>query len=274
MAEFDAVDQVINLTLPNGQMEPVSLAEVDFNTTKIVIRCTGYGVEIGASLVMLAVIFTMTPKTKFWRFPTYLNIVALCNNVIRVILLAIYFDSSWVTFYALYSGDYNYVTHTDYANSVASTAMTVPQNILMMAALMLQAWSMIKLWPNAYRLAILVWSLVMVLLEIGFMGASAAYQIIQLGLPPAEGYELIIRYVWVRYCFLGLEVTCICWFCALFMSKLIVHLWKNRSFLPTTKGLGAMDALVMTNGVLMLIPGMLFYSFSARHIVTLLRKKI
>ncbi|PSR97616.1 fungal pheromone mating factor STE2 GPCR-domain-containing protein [Coniella lustricola] len=233
----------------------------------MVVRCTGYGVEIGASIVMLAVILTMTPKTKFWRFPTYLNIASICNNIVRVVLLAVYFDSSWVTFYALYGDDYSYVTRTDYATSIASTALTIPQNILMMAALMLQAWSMIKLWPDKYRFAVLIWSFLMVLLEIGFMAASAANQIIQLGLPPAEGYALIMKSVWIRYCFLGFEVACICWFCALFISKLVVHLWQNRSFLPTAKGLGAMDALVMTNGVLMLIPvffASLQYSWSVR----------
>ncbi|KAF3760965.1 hypothetical protein M406DRAFT_26133, partial [Cryphonectria parasitica EP155] len=214
----------------------------------------GYGVEIGASLVMLAVILTMTPKTKFWRFPTYLNIAGLCNNVIRVILLAVYFDSSWVTFYAMYSNDFRFVTRADYANSIASSVMTIPQNIMMMGALIFQAWSMIKLWPHSYKWSILVFSVVMVLLEIGFMGASTAYQIIQLEVSPTEGLKLIIKYAWVRYCFLGFEVACICWFCFLFICKLATHLWKNRSFLPTTKGLGAMDALVMTNGVLMLIP--------------------
>ncbi|KAJ1299708.1 hypothetical protein OPQ81_005034 [Rhizoctonia solani] len=220
------VDQAVNLTLSGGQVEPVPLAVVDMTTSVMVTKCTGYGVEIGASVVMLAVILTMTPRTKFWRFPTYLNIAGLCNNIIRVILLAVYFDSSWVTFYAMYSNDFSFVSRTDYANSITSSVMTIPQNIMMMWALILQAWSMIKLWPDSYKWAILIFS----------------YQIIQLEVSPAEGYELIIKYAWVRYCFLGLEVACICWFCFLFMCKLVTHLWKNRSFLPNTKGLGAMDA--------------------------------
>lgn len=266
------VDQVISLALPNGQRMPLPLAEVDSNNSIMIVKCTGYGVEIGASLVMLAVIMTMTPKTKFWRFPTFLNIAALCTNVVRVILYLVYFNSSWVTFYALYSGDYSYVTRTDYANSVASTAMTIPQNIMMMWALILQAWAMIRFWPKAYRWGIFIWSIVLVLLEIGFMGASAAYQIIQLGMPSEQGYALIMKYVWVRYSFLGFEVACICWFCFLFICKLVTHLWKNRSFLPTTKGLGAMDALVMANGVLMLIPGKFTHTSPAKlsHIRTLL----
>lgn len=248
-------EQSVNLTLLGGEMAAIPLRLVDNNAAIIVVKSIAYGVEMGASVVMLAVILTMTPKTKFWRFPTYLNIAALCNNIIRVLLLAIYFESSWVSFYALYSGDYEYVTGTDLANTVAATVLTIPQNSMMMLALVLQAWVMVKLWPEMYKLAIIFISVVLVLVEIGFMGASAAYQIMQMYMTEAEASKLIMDHMWVRYCFLGLEVTCISWFCFLFMGKLVAHMWKNRSFLPTTKGLGAMDTLIMTNGVLMAIPG-------------------
>lgn len=260
LAMANPVEQSVSLTMSNGEVIPVPLALVDDNTVTMVVKSIAYGVEMGASVVMLAVILTMTPKTKFWRFPTYLNIASLCNNIIRVLLLAIYFESSWVSFYTLYSGDDDYVTSAALANTVAATVLTVPQNIMMMLALVLQAWVMVRLWPQAYKWAIICLSVVLVLLETGFMGASEAYQIMQMYMTEAEARRLIIDHMWVRYCFLGFEVACISWFCFLFISKLVTHLWTSRTFLPTTKGLGAMDVLVMTNGVLMLIPGTLFHS--------------
>lgn len=262
-AMADPVGQIIMLTLPNGQAEPVPLSVVDNSNNIMIVTSIGYGVEIGASLVMLAAILTMTPKTKFWRLSTYLNIASLCNNIIRVVLLATYFNSSYVAFYALYSHDYSHITSTDRATTVASTAMTVPQNVLVMSALTLQAWAMVRLWPRAYKWVIFAMSVILVLLEIGFMAAAEAYQIMQLSVDFAVGHELVVQHLWVRYGFLGLEVTCICWFCFLFICKLLTHLWTSRSFLPKTKGLGAMDALVMTNGVLMLIPGKFFKQYTS-----------
>lgn len=254
----DLVNQTVQLSLsPPGTKAFVPLSMIDQNNRIMIVQTIGYGVEIGASIMMLAIIMVMTPKTKFWRFSTYLNIASLCNNIIRLVLLVIYFESTWVGFYTLYSGDYSFVTKTDLNNSIASTVMGIPQNIMIMSALILQAWTMVRFWAQAYKWCIVLVSVVLVVLEIGFMGASQAYQIVTMYLSLEDAYELIINTAWVRYSYLGLEVSCICWFCFLFIAKLATHLWKNRSFLPTTKGLGAMDALVMTNGVLMLIPGML-----------------
>lgn len=247
------VDQMINITLPNGSKEPIPLSVIDANNALFSCRSIGYGAEVGASIVMLAVILTMTPKTKFWRFITFLNMAALCNNIIRVILLSVYFQSSWATIYTLYSGDLTYVTRADVATTVTSTVLSIPQNIMIMTALITQAWAMVKLWPAAFKWSIFCVSLVLVTLEIGFMAATEAYQITyEL---PWESPAIMLSHQWVRYGFLALEVICICWFCFLFNFKLVVHLYRNRGFLAQNKGLSAMDALVMTNGVLMLIPG-------------------
>lgn len=251
-------NQTIQLIMsPTGSKTFIPLSVVDQNNKTIVVQTIGYGAEIGASIIMLAIILVMTPKTKFWRFSTYLNIASLCNNIVRLILLVIYFESSWVGFYTLYSGDYSFVSKTDFNTSIASTVMGVPQNVMIMSALIIQAWAMMRFWPRAYKWCIILVSVVLVLLEIGFMGAAQTYQIMTLYFSREQSYDIITRTAWVRYSYLGSEVGCICWFCFLFIAKLAMHLWKNRSFLPTTKGLGAMDALVMTNGVLMLIPGTL-----------------
>ncbi|KUI56701.1 hypothetical protein VP1G_03984 [Cytospora mali] len=247
------LNQAINLTMPDGSQIPIPLSAVDLNQKIIISRTVGYSVELGASIVMLAVILAMTPKTKFWRASTFINVASLSNNIIRTILLAIYFESSWQRFYVLYSGDTSSVTSGDFRNSVASVVVSIPQNLLMMAALMLQAWSMVKLWPDLYKLGILAFSLILSLAEIGFMVATQVYQI-RAFYPGYDQWNYLIEHMWIRYTFLGLEVSSICWFCCMFILKLIVHMWTNRSFLPSAKGLAAMDVLVMTNGVLMLIP--------------------
>ncbi|KAK4098415.1 hypothetical protein N658DRAFT_488474 [Parathielavia hyrcaniae] len=58
----------------------------------------------------------------------------------------------------------------------------------------------------------------------------------------------------VKQGYLGCITASICWFCFLFNIRLVMHMWTNRSILPSLKGLKAMDVLVITNGMLMFVP--------------------
>lgn len=256
MAVEDLLNQNITITGPDGLPIDIPLTEVDANSQYIVANTIGYSVEFGASLVMLGVLFAMTPRSKFWRLASYINVAALFNNLVRTILLAVYFESSWMRFYVIYSGDNTPVTDGDFRNSVCSVVFSIPQNFLMMAALMLQAWAMVKLWPDIYKWGILAFSGVLSLAEVAFMLVAQADQIRSI-YPGYDHYEYLTHRLWLRYIWLALELACVCWFCFMFILRLVTHMWTNRSFLPSTNGLAAMDVLVMTNGVLMLIPGRL-----------------
>lgn len=254
MGMLDPLNQNITFTTPDGTLMVVSLTAIDANHAYIVGKTIGYSVEFGASLMMLGVLLAMTPKSKFWRLASYINVAALINNMVRTMLLAIFFESSWIRFYVLYSGDISHVTQTDFRNSLCSIVFSIPQNFLMMAALMLQAWAMVKLWPSFYKWGILVFSGLLSLAELAFMLVAQTDQIRSL-FPDYDPYDFLHRRLWLRYIWLALELACICWFCFMFILRLVAHMWQNRSFLPSTKGVAAMDVLVMTNGVLMLVPG-------------------
>lgn len=254
LAMEDPLHQNITLTMPDGSGMLISLAEIDWNQSYIVGKTIDYAVEFGASLMMLIVLLALTPRSKLWRPTSLVNIAALINNLPRTILLAIYFESSWTQFYVLYGGDPRFVTDADFRNSVASVAFVIPQNLLMMAALMLQAWAMVTLWSRPYKWGILVVSALLSLAEVSFMLAVQSDQI-RSYYPGYDPSVYLPRRLFLRYVYLALELTCICWFCFIFILRLGMHMVQNRSFLPSTKGVAAMDMLVMTNGVLMLIPG-------------------
>ncbi|POS71570.1 pheromone receptor [Diaporthe helianthi] len=253
LAMQDPLHQNITLTLADGTGMLISLAEIDWNQTYIVGKTIDYAVEFGASLMMLIVLLALAPKSKLLRLASFINLAALINNLVRTILLAIYFESSWTQFYVLYGGDVRFVSQTDFRNSVCSSAFVIPQNLLMMAALMLQAWAMVKMWSRPYKWGILVFSGLLSLAEVAFMLASLSDQIRAL-YPDYDPSEYLNRRLFLRYVYLGLELASICWFCFIFNLRLVMHMVQNRSFLPSTKGVAAMDMLVMTNGVLMLIP--------------------
>lgn len=254
MGMDDPLNQNITFTMPDGTLMAISLTDIDANNAYVVGRVISYSVEFGASLMMLGVLLAATPRSKFWRLASYINVAALCNNMVRTILLALFYRSSWVRFYVLYSGDTSSVSDVDFRNSLCSIVFSIPQNFLMMAALMLQAWAMVKLWPNLYKWGILAFSGVLSLAELAFMLVAQTDQIRSL-FPDYDPSEFLRQRLWLRITWLALEIASICWFCLMFILRLVMHMWQNRSFLPSTKGVAAMDVLVMTNGVLMLVPG-------------------
>lgn len=251
VAIADPGKQIIAMFFANGTQFLVPVADIDYFEYQRSTRAISYGSEIGASFMMLLVVLTMTPKTKFWRLPSYINIVSLSVNVIRTILLSMYFGSNWLMLYVMFAGDERDVTPSDYHVSVTATIFAIPQAVLVHSALMLQAWAMVKLWPDAQKWFALLISGLLTFVTIGFVVASQVIQIKSI----YDYYLDLTNFQWIRQAALNLHVSSVCWFCFLFNLRLVIHLWTNRSFLPSSKGLSAMDILVMTNGILMLVPG-------------------
>lgn len=230
-----------NITIP--------LAAVDMRWNIGASAAISYGSQIGACFIMLVVLLTMTPKHRFKRVPTIVHTLALLINLIRMVLLSLYYPSSWFELYTQMTGDTRFVHQVDFNISVAATIMGVPVTILLELALFLQAWSMVQLWPTLAKVPTIILSLLLVLTTIAF---NITITVVQTNFI-LYGERLL---PWVRMTFLALVCTSITWFCFLFNSRLVMHMWSNRTILPSLKGLQAMDVLVITNGFLMIVPGM------------------
>lgn len=249
---FDPYTQVFSLLGPDGVTEiPVSVAQVDALFLGGTSTQVNYGSQIGATFIMLLVVLTMTPRRRFTRVPTIINIASLVVNLIRCVLLSLFFTSSWIEFYALMSGDTSRVAQRDYNISVVATVFNIPVVILIQLALAVQAWSMIQLWPAMYKWGSVIISAAIVVATIGFKFASAILQ--SRGI---VGNVDLPSVLWVRKTDLVLSMTSISWFCFLFVVRLIIHMWIHRTILPPVRGLSAMEVLVMTNGILMFVPGL------------------
>lgn len=245
---FDVHTQVFTLTGPDGITQfPVPVDVVDAVYSESFVLSINYGSQIGASFVMLLVFLLMTPRTKFTRTPTLINIAALVTNTIRCALLSWYRTSSFFEFYALWSGDYSAVPWGDYCTGVAATVFTIPVIILIEAALVHQAWAMIQLWRGIYKYTAAIISVFVMLLSIGFKFADSIIQ-------AAVVLNGTGQVLWVRKTDLAFSTASICWLCFLFNIRLAMHMWTHRSILPSVKGMSAMEILVVTNGVLMLVP--------------------
>ncbi|KAL2129963.1 hypothetical protein VTI74DRAFT_7068 [Chaetomium olivicolor] len=248
----DPANQTLFILTADGRPMPVNTLDItdayrDASSISIL-----YGTQIGACIMMLTVVLVMTPKFRLRQAPTIISILALSLNIIRMVLLAIFFVSPFMNVYALFTGDYErIVSAIDMSNSVAATTMSIPMTMLILAALFFQAWSMIRLWPGIYKIPLTSLSLILVLMAVVFNFLTTTQQ------AQAQLHTVNLKQeVWVRKMYLALITASICWFCFLFNIRLVMHMWTNRSILPSLKGLKAMDVLVITNGILMFIPAL------------------
>ncbi|KAK4033260.1 hypothetical protein C8A01DRAFT_40296 [Parachaetomium inaequale] len=247
---FDPLNQTSFLLYSDG------FHQISFNTyaiTQLYVQATSlsilYGTQIGACLMMLAVVLGMTPRARFRRLPTLISVAALALNTARMVLLAVFFTTAWVDLYVIVAQDASAVPRSDFNLSAAATVLSVPITMLILSALFVQAWSMLRLWPLLWKLPAAGLSLVLVLLTLAFNMATTILQ--ARAILYADISEIPI---WIRPTYLGLITASVCWFCFLFNVRLVMHMWTNRSILPSLKGLKAMDVLVITNGILMFFP--------------------
>lgn len=231
-----------------GQLVNVTIAMVDEMNRLMISSAVNYATQIGATFIMLAIMLLMTPRRRFKRLPTIISLLALLLNLIRVVMLTLFYPSHFTDFYVLYSGDWTFVPQSDMHITVAATVLSIPVTVLLLSALMVQAWSMMQLWEPLWRALVVSIS---ALLTVGTVILSFVNCIFQVKniiyLDPFPPY-------WVRKLYLAMTTGSISWFTFLFMIRLIMHMWTNRSILPSMKGLKPMDVLIITNSILMLVP--------------------
>jgi Fungal pheromone mating factor STE2 GPCR. len=249
---FNGRNQPITIIGPDGSTEIViPLSSFNYFHTAATSLSILYGTQLGACLIMLAVVLGMTPHKRLRRLSTVISILSLLLNSVRTLLFSLYFTSSWSDFYVIFTGDRSTVKQVDRNMSITATCLSIPMTVLIEAALIVQASLMIQLWQTFWKVAAMMLSVALVLTTIGFNLVQTVFQV-----RAALVVMDLVPYTWIRKTYVGLFTSSICWFCFLFNVRLIMHMWTNRSILPSMKGLKAMDVLVITNGVLMFIPGM------------------
>jgi pheromone alpha factor receptor len=247
---FSVFNQTFVLLGPDGITQyPVTVDMVDMTYHAAIATQANYGSQIGATVMMLLVCLIMTPKSKFARIPTLINIAALAFNLIRVVMLVWYPASAWFEFYIIMTGDISTIARSNYNTSAVATFFSIPVTILMLCALGIQAWTMVQLWPRAVKAGAMGVSALVVVVAVGFKIADSIYQALWI-------LNSVQAPRWVRQVDLACSAASICYFCFLFNIRLLIHMWSNHSILPSVKGLSAMEVLVMTNGILMFIPSM------------------
>ncbi|KAJ4207120.1 pheromone alpha factor receptor [Fusarium falciforme] len=250
MDDFDPYTQNVTFFLADGKTEvQIPMPVLDAFRREITSICINYGTQFGACVIMLIILLIMTPAAKFRRASNILHVLGLVVCAIRMLLLGLYWPSVFTDFYHFWARDYSHIPQSEFARSVAANVMSLLLVIIIELALMNQAWTMVSLWPEIWKYVIAVSSGIITLLTIASRIAFTVHQSkANLNLAPASNN------LWLIHWMVVMNVVSISWFCAIFNIKLIWHLISNRGVLPSYKALTPMEVLVMTNGILMIVP--------------------
>ncbi|RDA95556.1 hypothetical protein CP533_1204 [Ophiocordyceps camponoti-saundersi (nom. inval.)] len=247
---FDPWTQTVGFYGADGKtIIGVPLTAVDNFSDETASMAISAGAQVGACIITLAALLILTPAAKLRRTMAILQIIALVMVLARGGFQCSDAFGPPVHFYVWWANDYSAMSRQILYKTVASHVVTMFVNIAVEAALMNQAWTMVTLWPALVRKALIVASafVAVVLVTLRVIFAVMLSRADLLGYPRSS-------LSWIMTSTLIANTVSIFWFCLVFNVKLVIHLVSNRGLLPKARKLSSMEVLVMTNGLLMVIP--------------------
>ncbi len=245
---FDPFSQSFTLITPNGPVS-VTIPDLDDFASYNIEICVNFGTQIGASVVLLIVLLLLTKTNKRQSSIFIINTVSLILNIIRNVLQCLYFTGPFSETYAYFGQDYSQVQTKDYAMSVTATVLLFIVLCCVEASLCLQVRVICVTIRQLYRRFIFASSILIALMAIGF---HLVYMI--------ENAENIVRAVsqvpieWLASTNNIVTSVSICWFCAVFVTKLGFALNQRRKL--GVGQFGPMQIIFIMGCQTLIVPGM------------------
>lgn len=245
---FDPFNQILIFHMRDGTPFYVSMGELDASALYKIKSSITYASQLGASLLLLIVLLLLTKPDKRRSLIFILNASTLSVNFIRNILLCIYFTSPWSEIYATFAQDFSRVRRTDYANSVAAAVLSLLMLILVEVSLILQVRVVCVTLRKVYRDGIFVVSMLVALMAIGF----------RFTLCVANSARILKDEIMIPIQTLASNTNItttasICWFCAVFVTKLGIALQARRKL--GLAQFGPMQIIFIMGCQTLVIPG-------------------
>lgn len=246
---FDPFSQSFTLLLSDSTPFNVSIADLDDFILYNIQICINYGAQLGGSLVLLIALLLLTKPDKRLSPIFIINSISLLLNVIRNVLQCLYFTSPFSEAYAYFGQDYSRVPRSAYATSVAATVLTFLLLACVEGSLILQVRVVCVTLPKFSRQVIFMLSNVIALIAIGFRFALCV-----------ENSRYIISLIYltqIKWLESAVNITTsisICWFCAVFVSKLAFALMERRKL--GLSRFGPMQIIFIMGCQTLIIPGM------------------
>lgn len=247
-APFDPYSQSFTLQASDGTPFNVSIPDLDYFVYYNNQICINYGAQTGASIVLLIVLLLLTKPDRRASPIFIVNVSSLALNIIRTVLLCLYFTGPFTETYAVFSGDFSRVHTGDYATSVTAAVFTLLVLVCVETSLCLQTRVVCVTMRQVYRRIIFAASMVIALLAIAFRLALCVENSIYIVQAKVDGplHQLASATTIT-------ETISICWFSAVFVAKLAFALNERRKL-----GLvqfGPMQIIFIMGCQTLIIPG-------------------
>ena len=244
----DPFSQSFILLLGDGTPFNVTIPDLDAFVLYNVEICINYAAQLGASLVILILLALLT-KTDKRKSPIFvLNALSLAFNVVRNVLQCLYFTGPFSETYAYFAQDYSRVPASAYAISITATVFTVLLLMSIEISLLLQVQVVCVTLRYVYRRIVLVLSINIALVAIGFRLAQCILN--------SEATVYLTDLYPLVWLFSATNITTtisICWFCAVFTTKLGFALHQRRKL--GLRRFGPMDIIFIVGCQTLVIPG-------------------
>ncbi|KAL9124036.1 MAG: hypothetical protein Q9175_008269 [Cornicularia normoerica] len=247
-APFDPYGQSFTLQASDGTPFKISISDLDYFVYYNNQICINYGAQTGASIILLVVLLLLTKPDKRASSIFIVNVSSLALNIIRNVLQCLYFTGPFTETYAVFSGDTSRVHTGDYATSVTATVFTLLVLVCVEISLCLQTHVVCVTLRQLYRRTIFAASVVIALLAVTFRLVLCIENSIDIVQAKVQGplHQLASATTIT-------ETISICWFSAVFVTKLAFALNERRKL-----GLvrfGPMQIIFIMGCQTLIIPG-------------------
>ena len=246
-SSFDPYQQSFTLQDADGNSFNVTIPDVDsfvqYNNQILI----NYGSQFGACIVLLFVLGLLTKENKRGSPIFIVNTLALIFNILGNITAIVYFTGPFTEAYAYFAGDFSRVHRVDYATQVATTVLFFLVMICVEISLCLQTRAVCVTLSKMYRY---------IIYAISFLIASVSIAV-RLALCIENGKAIVNLDFTPVVVLSATNITTtltICWFCAVFLTKLGFALHQRKKL-----GLGKfgpMQIIFIMGCQSLFVPGM------------------
>ncbi|KAF7541849.1 hypothetical protein G7054_g309 [Neopestalotiopsis clavispora] len=228
----------------------VPMPLIDGMRVQLANLCISWGVQLGLCLMTLLMVLLLTPPSRMRRAINAVHVASIVVAIVRLSLLIQYFPGVLANYYVVWTKDRAVLEQDDYDTFIAGIAFNALQFAFIEAALIMQAWTLIKCWQSAWKWAVRITAIILAL-------ATVVIKILW-----------VVHFIWIlRNASLPVQMdtvgrtatvlgaASIFFFCGLFATDLTVHLVATRTIIRRLgRGLTNLEILAIGNGVLMILP--------------------
>ncbi|KAF4555716.1 Fungal pheromone mating factor STE2 GPCR-like protein [Elsinoe fawcettii] len=241
-------DQIFIVHDRYGEEVEVPMGDVAKYVQNGIVQTIVLGSQIGAALAVLIMLLILT-KAEKRRLPVFwLNVFTLIFTIIANILLCLFYTNSWYSPYSRFTDDYSFVSNGAKGTSIAAAVFQLLVLIGLEMSLVLQVHVVSVTFEPWQRLSILIVSIFVALITIGFRIAqiidNITYNILLMEYNYSSQWLIQARDI-------ALAIS-ICFFSLIFCTKLGYSLHQRRSMGLTQ--FGPMQIIFIGGAQTLIIP--------------------